>query len=88
MGDERAMPHKIQLTDRKHLSMTGVSEVVAFDDTQVVLRTALGVLTVHGQQLQLKMLSPQGGEVAVEGEVAALIYEQPRQGGGLRRLFR
>ena len=88
MGDERIMPHKIQLSERKHLAMTGVSEVVSFDETAVVLRTALGLLTVHGQELQLKMLTPQGGEVAVEGQITALIYEQSRQSGGFwRRLF-
>ena len=88
MGDERIMPHKIQLSERKHLSMTGVSEVVSFDETAVVLRTALGLLTVHGQELQLKMLTPQGGEVAVEGQITALVYEQSRQSGGFwHRLF-
>lgn len=88
MGDERVLPHKIQLSERKLLSMTGVTEVVSFDDTSVVLHTALGLLTVHGQDLQLKMLSPEGGEVAVEGQVTALVYEQSRQSGGvLRRLF-
>lgn len=88
MGDERAMPHKIQLSERKFLSMTGVSEVISFDETVVVLRTALGLLTVHGQDLQLKMLALEGGEVAVEGLVTAFIYEEARPSGGvLRRLF-
>ena len=33
-------------------------------------------------------LSLDGGQVAVEGAVAALIYEEPRQSGGwLRRVF-
>ena len=81
-------PHKLTLDQRSRLTMTGVTEVVSFEDTAVVLRTALGTLSVHGQELKLKTLSVEGGQVAVEGSIAALIYEEPRQGGSwLRRLL-
>ena len=86
--EEITMPHKLALSERKQLTMSGVSEVMSFDDTAVVLRTALGVLTVQGKDLQLKDLSLDGGNVAVEGDIGALYYEEPRQPGGwLRRLF-
>lgn len=86
--NQMALPHKLTLNERKQLSMTGVSEVVNFDETTVVLRTQLGLLVVHGQDLQLKTLSPEGGQVAVEGSIAALHYEQPRPGASwLRRLL-
>lgn len=81
------LPHKLTLNQRKALTMDGVTEVVSFDDTAVVLRTAMGMLTVHGDDLQLKTLSLDGGQVAVEGTVSALIYEEPRQAGWLRRLL-
>ena len=82
------LPHKLTLSQRKTLSLSGVSEVVSFDDLSVVLKTGLGILTVHGENLQLKNLSLEGGQVAVEGSIAALLYEEPRpSGGALRRLF-
>ena len=84
---EEHLPHKLQLNKRKKLTMTGVTEVVSFDETAVVLQTSLGLLIVQGQQLQLKNLSLEGGQVAVEGDINALSYEEPRQ-GGWRRLFR
>lgn len=88
MGEERKMPHKLTLNERKQLTMTGATEVVSFDDTAVVLRTELGMLTVHGKDLQLKTLSLDGGQVAVDGMISALVYEEPRQSGGwARRLF-
>ena len=89
MGEERfELPHKLTLNERRQLTMNGVTEVVSFDDTSVVLRTNMGVLTVHGKELQLKNLSLDGGQVAVDGHISALIYEEPRQGGGwLSRLF-
>lgn len=79
------LPHKLVLNERKTLTLTGVSEVVSFDDTAVVLRTSLGTLTVHGSGLQLKQLSQDGGQVAVEGTVSALIYEENKPSGGFWR---
>ena len=83
------LPHKLTLNERKTLTMNGVTEVVSFDELAIVLRTGMGILTVHGQNLQLKNLSLEGGQVAVEGTIAALIYEEPRQERRwLGRLFR
>ena len=84
---ERDGVHALTLDNRKSLTMTGVTEVVSFDDETVVLRTGLGMLTVQGAGLRLRTLSTDGGQMAVTGEVALLSYEEPREGGWLRRLF-
>lgn len=85
---EEHLPHKLQLNERRNLTMNGVTEVVSFEDTAVVLQTSLGTLIVQGQDLKLKTLSLDGGQVAVDGNISALIYEEPRQGGIWRRLLR
>lgn len=80
--------HSLRLTERKSLSVTGVTEVVRFDEDAVVLQTDMGTLTVQGEQLQLKELSVEGGRVTVEGTISALSYEAPRQSGSfLQRLL-
>ena len=85
--EEAHLSHKLQLNERESLTMTGVAEVVSFDENTVVLQTSLGLLVIQGQQLQLKNLTLEGGQVAVEGSIRALSYEEPRQ-TGWRRLFR
>lgn len=85
---EQQLPHCLTLNERRQLSVTGVTEVVSFEDTAVILKTSLGTMIVQGRDLQLKTLSVDGGQVAVEGTVCAIGYEEPRQNGGwLRRLF-
>lgn len=80
--------HKITLDQRQKLAVTGVTEVVSFDDTAVVLRTELGTLLVQGRDLQLKTLSVEGGQVEVDGTISALVYEEPRdRQGWMRRLL-
>lgn len=82
------LPHKLTLEARNKLVICGVTEVLSFDDGAVALRTDLGELLVHGNGLQLKTLSPEGGQVTVEGNVSSLVYEEPRvPGGWLRRLL-
>ena len=81
------LPHDLILKGRQKLTVTAVTEVVSFDETAVVLLTGLGVLMVHGQGLQLKELSVEGGQTCVEGTISALVYEEPRQGGWLRRIL-
>lgn len=91
MAEERlALPHKLTLNERTQLTMTGVHEVLNFDENVVLVRTDLGKLLIQGQDLKLKTLSPEGGQIRIEGSVTALQYEQSRdsRGGGLRRLLR
>ena len=78
MEEMLQLPHKLTLNQREDLTMTGVTEVVSFDDTAVVLQTQLGTLEIQGEGLQLKTLSIDGGQVAVDGHICSLIYEEPR----------
>jgi len=86
--DQIRLPHRLMLDERRQLTVTGVAEVVSFDENAVVLTTDMGTLVIQGKELQLKTLSVEGGQVAVEGTVASMSYEEPRQAGSmLRRLF-
>ena len=85
---EDQFPHKLTLNERKQLTVTGVTEVISFDETAVIARTQLGTLVVQGKDLQLKTLSLEGGQVEVDGNISALAYAEPRQSGSwLGRLF-
>ena len=88
MAEERLpTPHKLTLNDRKSLLLSGTAEVLSFDENAVVLKTGLGILSVQGQQLHLKTLSPETGQVAIDGHISALISEEPRTPGGIFQRF-
>ena len=81
--------HSVTLNDRKKLSLTGVEDVDCFNEQIVVLRTALGTLTVAGAGLNISQLSLEAGRVEIEGEVDAMEYTGAKKSGGLwGRLFR
>lgn len=86
---QEQMPHRLTLAERGKLTVSGVTEVISFDDGAVVLQTCMGTLTVQGDSLQLKNLSLEGGQVEVDGSIRSMVYEEPRQSGGwLNRLLR
>ena len=85
---EEHFPHKLTLNERRSLTMTGVTEVLRFDDTAVALRTGLGTAVIQGQELKLKTLSLEGGQMAVEGQICGIYYEEPREGGLWQRFWR
>lgn len=79
---DAALPHRLSLDDRARLTLTGVEDVERFDETEIVMSTSAGALTIRGEELHIEKLSLDGGEIHVTGRVDALTYEAPRTGGG------
>lgn len=75
------------------MSITGIVDVVSFDENQVVLDTDKGLLTIKGKDLCVSRLTLDKGEVDVDGQADSLVYssnEALRKSGEslLTRLFR
>jgi len=86
-------PHKCIMHNRQSANITGVREVISFDENQVVLDTDMGLLTMKGKDLHVSRLTVEKGEVDIEGNVDSLIYssnEAYRKSGEslFQRLFR
>ena len=62
------------LENRGKLSISGVNDVLSFDDQIVMVETELGLLTVKGEGLRINKLSIDTSEVIVEGEISYLAY--------------
>ena len=64
------------LENREKLSISGVLDVLSFDDQVVIVETELGLLTVKGENLRINKLSIYTSEVVVEGEIYNLVYSE------------
>lgn len=62
------------LENRNRLNISGVLDVLSFDDQIIILETELGMLTVKGDNLRINKLSIDTSEVLVEGEIISLTY--------------
>ena len=84
--------HKMILDNRKEASVTGVKDVISFDEKEILLQTADGKLQIRGSGLHVKGLNLEKGEAALAGHVDSLVYlskDSPRKEEPLfTRLFR
>lgn len=64
------------LENREKLNITGVLDVLSFDDQIVIVETELGLLTVKGDNLRINKLSTDTEEVIVEGNIFNLAYSE------------
>lgn len=74
------------LENREKLSISGVLDVLSFDDQVVIVETELGLLNVKGENLRINKLSIDTSEVVVEGEIFSLSYSEKnldKKGGSL-----
>mgnify|MGYP000662921661 CR=1 FL=1 len=67
-------PHKMIFQNRQAGNLTGVRDVVSFDENQVVLDTDMGLLTIKGKDLHVSRLTVEKGELEGEGQVDSLAY--------------
>lgn len=75
----------IILENREKLNVSGVKDVLSFDDLVVIMDTELGLLTVKGENLKINKLNIDTSEVIVEGKINNLSYSetQSKKDGGL-----
>ncbi len=80
------------LENREKLSISGVLDVLSFDDQVVIVETELGLLTIKGENLRINKLSIDTSEVIVEGEVYNLAYSEneldKKSSGFLNKIFK
>ena len=88
----RNISHKLTLDNRKEVLLTGVKDVVSFDEKEILLQTSEGRLQIRGCQLHVKGLDLEKGEAVLAGHVDSLVYlskDSPKKEEPLfTRLFR
>ncbi len=88
--DKIKLPHHLILRDRGELSITGVTQVDSFDESNIIAYTDYGELTIGGSMLHIVNLNLDTGDLSVEGDISSLSYldREPKGGGFFSRVFR
>ena len=74
MEEKLGLSHKLELYNREKGTVTGVLDVISFDENTIVLDTDLGLLTIKGKDLHVSRLSLEKGEMDLEGHADSLVY--------------
>lgn len=64
----------IILENREKLNISGVLDVLSFDDQIIIVETELGLLTIKGENLKINKLNIDTSEVTLDGLICSLTY--------------
>lgn len=85
--------HKVIITNRKSCAVSGVNDVLSFDEHEILLETEQGMLMIKGEELHVSRLTLDKGEVDIDGKVDSFTYSDVSASGKkneslLSKLFR
>jgi len=78
MTDDRRVglgKHKLTVDQRESVAVTGVLDVISFDEESVICETNMGVLIMKGSNLHVASLNLENGSLALFGEIVSINYE-------------
>ncbi len=78
--------HTVLIENRARMALTGIEDVISFDEKSVVLASTTGVLTIDGDDLHIVRMSVDSKELGIEGKINGLSYiDKPIRRSGLLR---
>jgi len=89
MEEKRRAPsrHSLQIDRRENVVVTGMIDVISFDEESVIGETEMGIIIIRGSNLHVKRISLDSGELAVSGEIDGINYESPSGGARTKSLL-
>ncbi len=88
----KTKPHNIFIESREKLNITGVLEVISFDENTIALNTELGGLILKGTNLHINKLNVDEGSLNIEGYIQTCNYTDKstskKSGGFLSNIFK
>ena len=82
--------HKLTLKNRKQLEISGIKEVVSYNESKIIVQTTLGTLNIDGKNLNIKKLNLEQTNINIEGNINNLQYsnKSPHHKNILQRIFK
>lgn len=83
-------PHNIILEGRSKMVLSGVNDVVVFEENNVELKTTKGDLTIRGSLMKMESFISDTGDLIMGGNIYAIVYvnDASQKQGFWGRLFK
>lgn len=73
--EKKSFKHTVVMDNREEMSMTGITDVISFDEEMIAADTEMGVIVIKGQNLHVNRLNLEKGELEIDGDVISIVYE-------------
>lgn len=71
--------HSINVINRKEINISGVDDVIGFDESTIVINTEGGKMAVEGEGLQITVLDVESGRLSATGKINSVVYVDKEQ---------
>ena len=90
MADKILSEHTVFIENRRTMKITGVVQVVAYDEFRLILKTDYGKLTVSGRNLVAGQMNTESKTMELTGDINYLQYQanHGKSEKGLAKLLR
>ncbi len=75
---EESINHKILIAGRNSGAVTGVKDVISFDLEEIILETVMGILNIKGNNLHVRSINLDKGQVDMEGTIDSMVYSDTK----------
>ena len=69
--------HSLQIDRRERVNVSGMIDVISFDEESVIGETEMGIIIIRGINLHVNKISLESGELSIVGEIDSVTYENP-----------
>ena len=80
--------HRLMMSDRKSLDLSGIKQIDSFDANEFLLETSQGWCIISGKELTLDKLDTDKGEVSIRGLIDAIQYLSNKQNKSTEGIFK
>lgn len=84
--------NNITVTERKNITISGITKIDSFDSEEFILETNLGPIGVKGRELEIIKLDTYDGTIIIKGIIDGFSYldvnEKQKKESVITRLFK
>ena len=84
--------NNIVIENREKMTISGVTDVLSFDDQVIIVETNLGLLTVKGENLKINKLNIDTSDFSLNGNMSSVSYSDgpidSKQNSFLGKIFK
>ena len=89
MEENKSLNHSIIVENRNKFTLSGIEDVISFDEETVVTKSVSGKLLIKGENLHINNFDNNSFELSGNGKIHAIVYTSENINGGFfSKLFR
>jgi len=71
---DETIVHQVEIKDRKTIKLSGIKQVLSFNDEEILVDSVQGFISLKGEGLFIKELNLETGNLTVEGFLKDFSY--------------